>query len=66
MKFSAVKILQELFQLSRRVHVFEVREQIHVSERVDGDEWQVRLAFAKVVKWMCKAIAVGNEEIDVS
>lgn len=65
MKFSTVKILQKLFQLSGRVHVFEVGEKIHVPERIDGNERQVRLAFAEMMKRMSEAITVGNEEIDV-
>lgn len=43
MQLSAVQVIQELLQLARLVHVLVVIEQIHVPERVDGDQWQVRL-----------------------
>lgn len=49
MKFPAVKIGQESFQLSRRVHVFEGGEQVHVAERIDGNQRQIRLTLAQVM-----------------
>lgn len=48
-QFAAVQVIEELFQLAGRVHVLEVIKQVHVSERIDGDKWQVRLCLAQVV-----------------
>lgn len=66
MKFPAVKIAEEFFEFSRRVHVFEVGEQVHVTEWIDGDQGEVRLGLAQMVQWMSETIAIGNEEVDVA
>lgn len=65
MELPTVKIVQELFELSWCIHVFEVGEQIHMSEGIDCNQWEVGLSLAKMVKRMSKSITVGNEEIDV-
>lgn len=65
MEFSAIKILQELFQLARCVHIFEIREQIHVTERIDCDKRQVGLALAEVVQGVGETVTVSRKEIDV-
>jgi len=44
-QLAAVEILKELLELSWGVHVAEVGEQIHVLERVDGNQRQVILGF---------------------
>lgn len=57
-QLSAVQVGQELLQLPRRVNILEVIKQVHVPERVDGDEWQVRLRLAQVVQRVCKRLSV--------
>jgi hypothetical protein len=47
------------------VHIFVFGEEIHVSEAVDGDQGQVLLGFAQVVKRMGKLDTVGDQEVDV-
>lgn len=64
MKFSAVQILQILFQLARRVHVFEIGEQVHVTEWVDRNERQIWRALAKMMQWMRETVAISDEEVD--
>lgn len=64
-KFAAVKILEELFQLAGCVHIFESGEQIHVTERIDCDKRQVGLALAEVVQGVGETVAVSRKEIDV-
>lgn len=65
MQLSAVKIAQELLQLARRVHILEVREQIHMPEGIDCDQRQVRLALAKMMQRVSEPLAIGRQEIDV-
>lgn len=65
MQLSAVQVVQELLQLARLVHVLVIVKQIHVPERVDGDQWQVRLGLAQVVQRMRKLLSVGRQEVYV-
>lgn len=65
MKLSGIQVLQEVFQLSRNLHVFILGEQVHVPETVDGNQGQIVLGLAQVVQGMSKFYSVGNQEIDV-
>lgn len=56
----AVKVGQEFLQLARRVNILEVIKQVHVPERIDRDEWQVRLRLAQMMQGMCKRLSVGR------
>lgn len=65
MQLATVEILKELLQLTRRVHVTEVGEQIHVLERVDGNQGQVILGFTQMVQRMRESLAIGGQKVDV-
>lgn len=65
MQLAAVQIVEEGLQPTGRVHLLVVGEQVHVSERVDGDQRQIGLRFAQMVQRMGEAFAVGRQEIDV-
>lgn len=65
MKFAAVQILKILFQLARRIHVFEIGKQVHVTERIDRDKREIWCALAEMVQWMSETVAIGNEEVYV-
>lgn len=58
-----LQVLEERQQLTRNLHVADVREQVHVSETVDGDEGQVALALAQVVERVSETHPVRGEEV---
>lgn len=65
MQFSAVQVVKELLQPARLVHVLVVVEQVHVPERIDGDQRQVRLRFAQMMKRVGKLFSIGRQKVDV-
>lgn len=65
MQLSAVQIVQELLQLARHEHVLEAREQIHVPERVDRNQRQIRLTLAQVVQRVREPLAVRRQKVNI-
>lgn len=65
MQFSRVKILQELLKPPGDLHVLVFGEQVHMAERVDSDERQVRDGLAQVMQRVLEAFAVCGQEVHV-
>lgn len=65
MQFAAVQIVEELLQFAGLVNLLVVGEQVHVPERVYGDQRQIGLRLAQMVQRMRKALAVGGQEVYV-
>ena len=65
MQLPTVEVIQELFQLARSIHILVVIKQVHVPKGVDGDQREIRLRLAQVMKGMSKLLSVGRQEVDV-
>ena len=46
-------------------HVFDVGKDVHVTERVDGKDGEVGLAFTQVMKRMGKFLPIGDKKVNV-
>lgn len=44
-------------------HVFNIRKDVHMAETIYGQQRQVLLRFAQVVKGMGKLLAIGEEKV---
>lgn len=62
-QFSRVKIQHKLPQFTRNRYVLKLREDIHMSERVNGDDRAVGRSFLDVEQRMTELIAVRMQKV---
>merc|ERR550519_1043603 len=65
-EFSTVEIQDELSQLAGYPHVLVLGEQIHVTERVDGNQGEIVLGLAEMVERMGELDTVRSQETDLT